>query len=90
MTKTMKEQLGLGEKPMPLPRKYVPKLRVRITDDRTKRITEFTSDLPVDGYVQDMFPVVKQLRRVLEIHGLMPAEAQVLAPVAEEEAIRAP
>lgn len=70
--KTLAETLGLNEKRGPLPPKYVPKLRIRVTNDRTKQVSEFDVDLPIDGFIADIYPTFQKLRAVLETHGLMP------------------
>lgn len=66
----------------PIPPKFTPRLQVRVTDGRSKRVAEFSFDVPLEGHLIDIFPLFRKLRAVLETFGLMPVE--VTKPVSTD------
>lgn len=84
--KTLAESLGLGEKRGPLPPKYQPKIRVRVTNDRTRQVSEFDLEIPLEGFLPDLFPLTQKMRVALEMQGLLPRElTQAPLEKAEEQ-----
>ncbi len=54
-----------------VPPKYTPALRIRVANTRTKQVGEFDFELPLEGFIGDMFPIVQKLRAVLEAQGIL-------------------
>lgn len=51
MPKTLREVLGIASKSGPLPPKFLPKLKVRVGNDRNRQIAEINWDLPLEGFI---------------------------------------
>ncbi len=74
------------EKPHPMPPKYLPKLRFRIGNDRTKAVVEFTIDLPLEGYAENILTLaLEKFRDVMSLLSLIPKPSETDNGTTEKE-----